>query len=240
MALDSLNACLSEQKWDRTAWLVERAQSGDRQAFGDLVEQFQPTVFALCRQRLGDVGEAAELTQEVFLHAMRRIGQLREPDRFAGWLKQMAVRMSINRATRRLPPASLDQAYLDDAAAIRQEPLDQMIAQEQVHLLRAGLERLAPLDRDTLVAFYIHGLSIVEVAKRHRAPVGTIKRRLHTARTRLKALLDPDWADQPGSNDDPDGDPERPLDPTPEPGSRARRAGVAMAVSHSRPALALV
>ena len=206
--------------------MVRRAQLGDRASFGELVEQFQPTVFALCRQRLGDIGEAAELTQEVFLHAMRKIRQLQQPERFAGWLKQMAVRMSINQATRRVPPASLDQAMLEGISPAFEEPLEQMIAQEQLRLLRAGLDRLGRMDRETLVAFYLQGLSILEVAERHDVPVGTIKRRLHTARKRLRALLEPDGVSDPvGPEDDPEGGADRTVDPALEPSPRARRVG---------------
>ncbi len=183
-----------------TAALVRLAQCGDREAFGRLVERFQSTVHALARRRLGHPSEAAELTQEVFLHAMKRIGQLREPERFAGWLKQMTVRLAINRATRRVPPASIERSVLenraDDAPG---EPLERLIADERAGRLWEGLALLADIDRETLVAFYIHGLSVVEVAERHEVPVGTVKRRLHIARKRLKVVLQrdhDDWSDE--------------------------------------------
>ncbi len=196
----------SSQTWDRTAALVVRAQRGDREAFGALVEHFQPTVFALCRTRLGgNLAEAAELSQEVFLHVMRRIGQLREPERFAGWLKQVTVRMAINRATRRVPPPSLDREVIEATIGTRQQPLEELLANERVHQVWDGLARLNSMDRETLVAFYINGLSIVEVAERHEAPIGTVKRRLHTARKRLKAILESessDWDDLPSDHED--------------------------------------
>src|SRR5581483_7862465 len=88
--------------WAELAAMVVRAQRGDREAFGELVQQFQPTVYAIALRRLANASDALELTQEVFLHVLRRIGQLREPERFAGWLRQVAVRMAINRATRRV------------------------------------------------------------------------------------------------------------------------------------------
>ena len=94
--------------WADLAILVGRAQRGDREAFGELVEQFQPTVYAIALRRLANASDALELTQEVFLHVLRRIGQLREPERFAGWLRQVAVRMAINRATRRVAPPSVE------------------------------------------------------------------------------------------------------------------------------------
>ncbi len=184
---------LRDPKWTDLAELVTRAQRGDREAFGELVEQFERTVHAICLRRLGNPSEAVELTQEVFLHVMKRIDQLREPERFAGWLRQVTVRMAINRATRRVH---------------RQDPLDELIARERAQRLWDGLARLKTLDRETLVAFYIQGQSLVEIADALDTPIGTIKRRLHTARKRLKAELQAgvvdatDWSDSVIDDDD--------------------------------------
>lgn len=175
--------------WQKTARLVERAQNGDRDAFGRLVEQFESTVYAVCLGRLGNASEAAELSQEVFLHVMNRLDQLREPERFAGWLRQVATRMAINRATRRVPPTAVEGEVLDGLGAQHDDPLETLIRHERAALLWEGLGRLKPLDRETLVAFYIQGQSLLEMAENSAAPVGTIKRRLHTARLRLKDEL---------------------------------------------------
>jgi RNA polymerase sigma-70 factor (ECF subfamily) len=175
--------------WSHTAKLVVRAQTGDREAFGALVEQFQRTVYAVCLGRLGNPSEALELTQEVFLHVMRRIDQLREPERFAGWLRQVAVRMAINRATRRVAPPSVDAGVLEATCGQRDEPIDELILRERARRLWEGLNRLKPLDREALVSFYIQGESLVEIAERLESPLGTIKRRLHIARKRLRTEL---------------------------------------------------
>ncbi len=194
--------------WSETAELVLRAQDGDREAFGALVEQFQRTVYAICLNRLGHASEAAELTQEVFLHVMRRLDQLREPERFAGWLRQVAVRMSINRATRRVPPPSVEDEVLEGAGARRDEPLAALISRERATRLWEGINRLKPLDREALVAFYIQGLSLAEIAEQLDVPIGTVKRRLHTARKRLKAVLTAElseadeWTDSPAEVED--------------------------------------
>ena len=191
----------ADDRWSDLAILVRRAQAGDRDAFGDLVRQFERTVYAICFRRLGNPSEAVELTQEVFLHVMDRVDQLREPERFAGWLRQVAARMAINRATRRVPPPSVDSEILESAAEAHHDPLAELIARERAQHLWKALDRLKTLDRETLVAFYIHGQSLVEMAERTGAPVGTIKRRLHTARGRLKAELQAavadaaEWAD---------------------------------------------
>lgn len=181
--------------YSEVAALVRRAQEGDRAAFGRLVEQFERTVHSIALRRLGNPSEAIELTQEVFLHVMRRIDQLREPERFAGWLRQVVVRMAINRATRKTPPPSVETGVLENAAGRHDDPLDELIHRERAQRLYEGLARLKTLDRETLLAFYIQGQSLVEMAERLDAPLGTIKRRLHTARKRLKAELEASAAD---------------------------------------------
>jgi RNA polymerase sigma-70 factor (ECF subfamily) len=183
------------RSWTAIAELVSRAQDGDRDAFGLLVEQFQPTVHAIALRRLGNASEAAELTQEVFLHVMRRIHQLREPERFAGWLRQVAVRMAINRATRRLAPSTVESGVLEGAFEQGGQPVDELISRERAERLWDAMGRLKAMDREALLAFYIRGLSLVEVAGELDAPLGTIKRRLHTARKRLKAQLEASVAD---------------------------------------------
>lgn len=173
-----------------TADLVSRAQLGDRSAYGQLVERFQPTVYALALGRLRNPTEAQELTQEVFVHSMLRLGQLREPAAFAGWLRQITVRMALNRLTRRGPLHSAEDEVLENARAAEQTPLDQLVRAEQRAGLWKGLARLKTLDREALVAFYIRGQSLKEMSHDFETPVGTIKRRLHVARQRLKKELE--------------------------------------------------
>jgi RNA polymerase sigma-70 factor (ECF subfamily) len=93
--------------------------------------------------------------------------------------------MAINRAVRRGPdfataPENLDATYVET-----ESPLDAVIEDERDEQLNEGLERLRELDRETLVAFYVKGRSLIEMADEFDAPIGTIKRRLHVARKRL-------------------------------------------------------
>src|SRR5271155_2648287 len=103
--------------WDEITILVNRAKSGDRSAYGELVERFQPTVYAVALTRLRNPGEAQELAQEVFIHSMTKLDQLRDPRCFAGWLRQITVRMALNRLARAGPVRAADQAMLENAPA---------------------------------------------------------------------------------------------------------------------------
>ncbi len=197
------------KSWAELAIVVRLAQAGDREAFGELVEQFQPTVYAIALRRLGNPSDALEMTQEIFLHVLQRIRQLREPERFAGWLRQVAVRMAINRATRRLAPSTVETSVLEGAYESGDEPLDQLISRERADRLWEALGRLKTLDREALDAFYIRGHSLIEIAELLGVPLGTVKRRLHTARKRLKRVLEDSVADAQEWTDGPMSDSER-------------------------------
>src|SRR5216684_4440167 len=146
--------------WNEITDLVLRAQAGDRVAYGELVERFQPTVYAVALARLRNPAEAQELTQEVFLHGMRKLAQLRDAVCFAGWLRQITVRMAINRLTRRGPLFKVESEALDGAAAAGAGPLDVLVKAEQAQALHRGLGRLKEDDRAALTAFYLRGRSL--------------------------------------------------------------------------------
>ena len=170
--------------------VVLRARDGDRAAYGELVERFRSTVYGIALARLRNTAEAEELTQEVFLHGMRKLPQLRDAQCFAGWLRQITVLMAINRLTRRGPlPGGGDEA-LDSAAAAGAGPLDDLVRAEQAAELYRALERLKPVDRATLAAFYLRGRSLKQMSREFETPIGTIKRRLHVARNRLKKQME--------------------------------------------------
>ena len=165
--------------------LVLAAQDDDRDAFGELVERFERAVFATAWRRLRNYAEAQELTQEVFVQALRKIRHLRQPECFGGWLRTITARLAINRAVRRSAAISTEPETMAAACIERETPLTKALNQERSTQVRESLDRLRPLDRDTLVAFYVKGQSLIEISNEFDSPVGTIKRRLHVARKRL-------------------------------------------------------
>lgn len=172
------------------AHLVRAAQAGDQQAFGELVQRFEKPLFAAALRRVRNHAEAQDLVQEVFLMALRKLGQLRHPEAFGGWLRTILRRLAINRAQRSAAHALADGQTLDAMCLDGRTPLETALNQEAAQKLHAGLARLNELDRQTLEAFYIRGQTIVEMSTAFDSPVGTIKRRLHVARKRLAQELE--------------------------------------------------
>jgi len=170
--------------------LVLSAQQGDREAFGELAERYERVVYSIALRRLNNHAEAQELCQEVFVKAMQKLDQLREPEAFGGWLRQITVRLAINRAVRRAPLISTEPNNLDANCTNEETPLINALASERRSQVRAGLNRLGSLDRQTLVAFYVDGQSLIQMSNKFDSPVGTIKRRLHVARKRLAKELE--------------------------------------------------
>ena len=176
--------------WNEITELVVRAQAGDRAAYGELVRRFEPTVYAVALARLRNPAEAQELVQDVFLHGMKKLAQLRDPQCFAGWLRQITVRMALNRLTRRGPLHKVEAEVLESAEAKTETPLEALEKAEAAAQLYKGLARLKPVDRATLLAFYVRGRSLQQMSREFETPIGTIKRRLHVARNRLKKVLE--------------------------------------------------
>jgi RNA polymerase sigma-70 factor (ECF subfamily) len=170
--------------------LVRAAQAGDSDAFSELVVRFQPSIYALAMRRLGQHAEAQELCQEVLVKAFEKLGQLKTPEAFAGWIRSITVRMAINRRTRRAPTVNTESEALEASCIEQTTPLQHALDREQERRVHAGLDRLGKLDRETLKAFYFRGQSLLEMSDEFASPVGTIKRRLHVARQRLAKELE--------------------------------------------------
>ena len=180
--------------WDEIGILVDKAKGGDRAAYGELVVRFQGSVYAMALARVRKPSDAEELAQEVFIHAMRKLPQLRDARCFAGWLRQITARMAINRLTRRGVMFGAESEVLDAIEARVDAPDRDAELGEAKAELRAALNRLKPDDRATLEAFYLRGESLKRMARDFEAPIGTIKRRLHVARHRLKEAMENDKA----------------------------------------------
>jgi RNA polymerase sigma-70 factor (ECF subfamily) len=160
------------------AELVQRVRAGDREAFGALVDRYRDMVYGLGYHLTGDFEAARDLAQEAFVQAYRKLSDLREPERFAGWLRQIAVNLHRMQRRRRQP----DAVALDEEAQAAREhwPSEIEVA------VREALGRLRPPERLTITLHYIDGYSHAEIGDFLGVRAETVKARLARARERLR------------------------------------------------------
>jgi RNA polymerase sigma factor (sigma-70 family) len=151
-----------------------------------LVTRFAGSAQRLAEALLGDAHRAEDAVQEAFVAAIGRLEDLREPAAFPGWFRQI-VRTEANRMVRKRsePPhgGGLERASADLS------PPEQLERDERRRRVREVLAQLPPIGRETAELYYLEQNSIAEIAAALDVPTGTVKRRLHDARARLRALL---------------------------------------------------
>ena len=180
-----INSKRNSDERQEIARLVLASQNGDRAAFGELFQRYERHVFSVAMRRLGNFNDAQELAQEVFIKAMDKIAQLRQPECFGGWLRSITHRMAINMQIRQSRGVSTEPEYMEANCIDDASPDERLIESERDAQLHEGLGNLREMDRQTLEAFYVRGQSLNEMSDEFDAPLGTIKRRLHVARKRL-------------------------------------------------------
>jgi RNA polymerase sigma factor (sigma-70 family) len=131
---------------------------------------------------LDDRHLAEDAVQEAFLTAITRLEDLRAPAAFPGWLRQI-VRTHATRARRRLDASNRPCAR---AVEPQPSPAHRAETEELMRLVRSALVSLPERLRETAELFYLNELDHHRVADVLDVPSGTVKRRLHDARRRLR------------------------------------------------------
>lgn len=162
--------------------LVLAARHGRRDAFAGLYRRhagwMRPLLWRLAG---GDQGLAEDLLQESFVQAWQKLDQLREPERFGGWLKQMAINLALA-DRRRLKVSGTDDALPELADIEPPWPATDLD-------LERAIAQLPTRARDVLVLFCLEGFSHEEIAATMGVEVGTSKAQLHRARQLIKEML---------------------------------------------------
>ncbi len=167
--------------------LVQQIRSGDEQAFVTLIRRYERSLSALIRDRIGAVDAVEDVLQETLVHAWSGLRE-RAPRHVRAWLYQVAR----NRCADYLRSAQRRERFVES------EDLATMINRSGVPAARQrraakevvdAFDHLPAKERAALRSFYLDGLSIAEIAARHRCPSGTIKRRLSHGRDMVRSEL---------------------------------------------------
>lgn len=159
--------------------LMRQALAGNRLAAERLLEPHRQSVLRVAYRALGNRDDAADVAQEALVYALLRLGDLRDPARFSGWLRQITLSQCADyrrrRGTRRLGTAL---AVLDEAG--EEADFAQRI------LLRQALAHLSADHQAAFLLHYVGGWSLEEVAGLTNVPVNTVRSRLMAAKRLLR------------------------------------------------------
>ncbi len=167
--------------------LVRRTLGGDLAAFEELVGRHGQVVRRVAARIVGPE-EADDVSQDALLRAFHRLPRYRGEGAFRSWLLQIAHNTALD-ALRRRPDPGEDDAVLAEQPSPERMPADRLQQRERIERLEGKLALLRPEHRAVLVLRDVEGLSYAEVAEVTDMPLGSVKGRLHRARSELIDLL---------------------------------------------------
>jgi RNA polymerase sigma-70 factor (ECF subfamily) len=175
--------------------IVERALTGDAEAFGELVRRWERRIFALTYGMLGREEDARDATQETFLAAFRNLRGFRGEAKVSSWLHRIAVNQCISRQRRAKVrgESALDEEQENDAssfaAPLSESPVRVVEGRQETFAVRRAINSL-PLElRQVVVMKEFEELTFREIADALDLPLSTVKSRLYTALKQLQMRL---------------------------------------------------
>jgi RNA polymerase sigma-70 factor (ECF subfamily) len=182
--------------------VIESCKAGNEKAFAEIVLHSQRRVFNIAYRMLGNLEEAKDLAQEVFLSVYKSIKDLKEEMKFEAWLTQITLkhcrtRWSYLKRRQYFNSESLDDPIetengempraIDDPSGNPETLYEKKMIQQ---FIQRGLKKLKEDHRELLVLRDLQGFSYEEISEMLGLPEGTIKSKLHRARMELKGILE--------------------------------------------------
>lgn len=178
------------------AFLVEATLSGNRNAFGELVERYQDRLFNTLTRVLGSRDDASEVLQDAFVQAYTKLGSFRGSSQFYTWIYRVALNMACSfrrRNSQRRDEQSVEQLReLSGTEPVDNslQPEQSLVRSEQAEIVQAALLGISDEHRQILVLREMEDCSYETIAEILDLPVGTVRSRLFRARLQLKERLE--------------------------------------------------
>jgi len=180
---------------------IEKLKTGDSAAFDQLVVRYSGDIYAVLFRLTQDTEEAADLTQETFLSALKAIKKFRGEADLKTWLVRIAINESRNRfrwwtSRRREKTFSLDAPvgenqtpFSETVSSNSANPEETILQRERENSLTKALSDLPEIFREAVVLCDIEGLSYEEIAAALQINIGTVKSRIARGREELRRKL---------------------------------------------------
>lgn len=180
--------------------LVERAQAGDKHAFGLLVIKYQRKLARLLSRFIRDAAEVEDVAQEAFIKAYRALPSFRGESAFYTWLYRIGINTAKNYLVsrgRRAPTSTEfnieDAESFEDASQLHDlnTPEATLLTKEIGDTVNSAVEALPEELRTALTLREMEGLSYEDIAQVMNCPIGTVRSRIFRAREAVAEKLRP-------------------------------------------------
>ena len=165
---------------------IARAQQGDRQAFGELVELHRPGVLNVVYRMCGDPALAEESAQEAFIRAWQNLRRYNARFAFRSWLYRIALNLATDILRRRRETVALDDEMRAEDSDSPEATLERKERAEQVRQAVLGLPSAS---RSVLILREYEEMTYQEIADALDIPIGTVMSRLNYARQQVRQSL---------------------------------------------------
>jgi RNA polymerase sigma-70 factor, ECF subfamily len=183
--------------------LIERLVARDERAFNELVRAYERRVLTLVLRMLGNAAEAEDIAQEVFVQVFKAIGTFRGEAKLSTWIYRIAINLCKNRVKYLKVRRTSEQDELgevEERGALGGERRanvggmarpDEMMSGKQVeHIVQTAILEIEPTFRECLVLRDVEELSYEQIEEITGLPIGTVKSRIHRARTQLREAVE--------------------------------------------------
>ena len=168
---------------------ISRAQSGDEEAFVNLMRAHYAFVYAVVIGIVDNPHDAEEIVQDTFFNAYRSLPDLEDTKKFKTWLAKIARNRALNwLRDQRLDTVSMNEVS-EHALSSSDAPDQQLIHREQRELIRRAIETLSPNEREVARSYYLEGASYDELTSTHGLSYKAISVRLSRAKQKLAKRL---------------------------------------------------
>jgi RNA polymerase sigma-70 factor (ECF subfamily) len=167
--------------------LVLRCRRGQKDALEELVRSWEKRLFYYIRRLVDDEQDAWQILQETWVKVLRGIKKLREPRKLPAWLYSIARKTALSHLRAEYKKQAI---FKTDENASNVEEGNSDFGFDDVEQVHYGLGRISLPHREVLTLFFLQDLSTEQVAEVLNIPPGTVKSRLHYAKSALKAVLE--------------------------------------------------
>lgn len=157
----------------------------------EFVQTHLKRIFSIVYRILGNVEDAQDVTQEVFIRALQRRDQLKDLDKAAHWLSRIASNAAIDqlRRKKRITWTELDEPLQNSLQAGAESSEDLLLRSERRTQLQSVLDQLTPRERAALILRDVEDLPAAEVARLLNCGKATVRSHIANARAKFKRLM---------------------------------------------------